>query len=181
VTALSAAALSSLADWIGDQLGNEHAARQTICEDVAAQLRDMAAAVRESREDGGDYRIQAAREYLDGARKRRVTELPPSLLERECAELRRTAGQLLDVITEQASALQEARAALLSSAASLDDGQAATVLDALGFAAEYRRYRASLTCEACAQHPAELCEDHAADLDRAEEYDQLAGQIGGAR
>ncbi len=63
----------------------------------------------------------------------------------------------------------------------LDQDQAATVLDALDFAAEYRRYRASLTCQTCATHPAELCEDHAADLDRAEEYDRLAGQIGGVR
>jgi hypothetical protein len=81
--------------------------------------------------------------------------------------------------------LEEARAALLSSyaepAVTLGYDQAATALDALAVAAEYRRYRASLTCEACAQHPAELCEDHAADLDRADEYDRLAAQIGGAQ
>jgi hypothetical protein len=54
VSALDAAALASLADWIDDRLGNEHADRQTICEDVAAQLRDMAAAVRESRVAGAE-------------------------------------------------------------------------------------------------------------------------------
>jgi hypothetical protein len=113
-----------------------------------------------------DQRVETAREYLDGARRRKVTELPPSLLMRECAELRRLLGQVLDV---------------LDSAVTLDQDQAATVLDALDFAAEYRRYRASLTCEACAQHPAELCEDHAADLDRADDYDRLAGQIREAR
>jgi hypothetical protein len=59
----------------------------------------------------------------------------------------------------------------------LDNDQAATVLAALDFAAEYRRYRASLTCAACAVHPAELCEDHATDLDRADEYDRLAAKL----
>jgi hypothetical protein len=59
--------------------------------------------------------------------------------------------------------------------------QRKVVLDALEVAAEYRRYRASLTCEACATSPTEVCPDHATDLDRAEEYDHLVGQIGGAR
>jgi len=113
-----------------------------------------------------DQPATGAREYLDCARQRKVTELPPSLLIPECAELRRLLGQLLDV---------------LGQAVTLDGDQAATVLDALGFASEYRRYRASLTCEACATHPAELCEDHATDLDRAEEYDRLARQIRDAR
>jgi hypothetical protein len=63
----------------------------------------------------------------------------------------------------------------------LDEGQEAIVLDALAVAAEYRRYRASLTCQACNDHPAGLCEDHQADLDAAGEYDELAGRIGGAR
>jgi hypothetical protein len=112
-----------------------------------------------------DARVTTAREYLDGARRRKVSELPPSLLIRECAELRRALGQVLDV---------------LSQAVTLDGDQAATVLDALDFAAEYRRCRASLTCPACNDHPAWLCEDHATDLDRADEYDRVAGQIGDA-
>lgn len=53
----------------------------------------------------------------------------------------------------------------------------AIVLDALGSAAEYRRYRASLTCEACDSHPDEQCGDHAADLSRAAEYDALAARL----
>jgi hypothetical protein len=71
--------------------------------------------------------------------------------------------------------------AVLDSVVALDQDQAATALDALDFAAEYRRYQASLTCEACATHPAELCEVHATALDRAEEYDRLARQIRDAR
>jgi hypothetical protein len=65
--------------------------------------------------------------------------------------------------------------------AALAPAGAAIVLDGLAVAAEYRRYRASLTCEACATHPAELCEDHQADLDAADSYDRLAAVIGGAR
>jgi hypothetical protein len=42
-----------------------------------------------------DPMIPAAREFLDGARKRPVDSLPPSVLARECAELRRILGQVL--------------------------------------------------------------------------------------
>lgn len=48
MTGPNAAALASLAGWIDDMLGNEYNNRQLICENAAAQLRDMAAAVRES-------------------------------------------------------------------------------------------------------------------------------------
>lgn len=44
---MNAATLASLAGWIEDKLGDENADRQAICEDVAAQLRGMAA-IRES-------------------------------------------------------------------------------------------------------------------------------------
>jgi hypothetical protein len=70
---------------------------------------------------------------------------------------------------------------VLHQAVILGQDQAATALDALDVASEYRRYRASLTCEACTIHPAGLCEEHATDLDRAEEYDQLARRIRDAR
>lgn len=63
----------------------------------------------------------------------------------------------------------------------LNAGDEATVLDGLAVAGEYRRYRASLTCQACTDHPAELCEEHQADLGAAEAYEDLAGRIGGAR
>jgi hypothetical protein len=45
-----------------------------------------------------DQRVTAAHEYLAGARRRKVDQLPPSLLMRECAELRRLLGQVLDVL-----------------------------------------------------------------------------------
>jgi hypothetical protein len=118
-----------------------------------------------------DERVTRAREFLNGARRRKVGELPPSLLIRECAELRRQLGQVLGVIEEQATAV-------------LITAELGTVLDGLAVAAEYRRYRASLTCEACTAYPAYpdgLCDDHQADLDAAEAYEDLAGRIGGAR
>jgi hypothetical protein len=48
-----------------------------------------------------DQRVISAREFLDGARRRKVDELPPSLLMRETAELRRLLGQVLNVLAER--------------------------------------------------------------------------------
>src|SRR5262249_47489350 len=45
-----------------------------------------------------DQRVELAREYLAGARRTGVGHLPPSVLMRECAELRRQLGVVLDVI-----------------------------------------------------------------------------------
>jgi hypothetical protein len=116
-----------------------------------------------------DPRIALAMDYLDGARRRKVTELPPSVLVRELAETRRQLGLVLDLAVKWE----------LPPAPVLDPGQRAMVLRALDVAAEYWRYRASLTCQDCADHPAEVCPDHAADLNRADEYDALAARIGG--
>jgi hypothetical protein len=48
-----------------------------------------------------DQRITAASRYLAEARQRSVEQLPPSLLMRECAELRRLLGQVLAVLDER--------------------------------------------------------------------------------
>jgi hypothetical protein len=59
-----------------------------------------------------------------------------------------------------------------------DAAQIAVALDALEVAAEYRRYRADhAPCDACYRASAGFCDDHATDLERAAEYDELAGQI----
>jgi hypothetical protein len=63
--------------------------------------------------------------------------------------------------------------------AALTGAQRATVLDALDVAAEYRQYRASLTCEECAREPGGLCAGRAADLDRADEYGAVAEALQG--
>ena len=54
-----------------------------------------------------DQRAELAREYLAGVRQRHVDQLPPSLLMRECADLRRLLGQVLDVLAESRSAARQ--------------------------------------------------------------------------
>jgi hypothetical protein len=59
-----------------------------------------------------DQRAELAREYLTDAQRHSVDQLPPSLLMRECAELRRLLGQVLGVLAErqaEASRLAEIR------------------------------------------------------------------------
>jgi hypothetical protein len=48
-----------------------------------------------------DERAELARRYLAEARQRDVEQLPPSLLMRECAELRRLLGQVLAVLADR--------------------------------------------------------------------------------
>jgi hypothetical protein len=65
--------------------------------------------------DKVDERTRQAREFLAAARQRGVEELPPSLLMRECAELRRLLGQVLAVLAERqddARQVSEVRALL---------------------------------------------------------------------
>jgi hypothetical protein len=49
--------------------------------------------------------VAAAREFLDGARRRKVSETPHSVLVREAAELRRQLGLVLDLIGEDDATL----------------------------------------------------------------------------
>jgi hypothetical protein len=48
-----------------------------------------------------DERAELARRYLAEARQRSVSSLTPTLLMRECAELRRLLGQVLAVLAER--------------------------------------------------------------------------------
>jgi hypothetical protein len=112
--------------------------------------------------DTVDQRVRLAREYLDSVRRRRVTELPLMLLVRECAELRRLLGQVLDVIGE---------AAVIPGA-----GRAAIVLAALGDASDGIRERAA-HCPDCTASPADLCDETAGQLSRADAYDRLAATL----
>jgi hypothetical protein len=109
-----------------------------------------------------DQRVTLAREYLTGTRRRKVDQLPPSVLMRELAETRRQLGQVLAVIAGQA--------------ASLDADQAAIVLSALEDASDGIRERAA-NCPACRSHPADLCDEDTDRLYRAEAYDHLAAKL----
>lgn len=109
-----------------------------------------------------DLRPQLAREHLAAAQRTPVEQLLPLVLARECAESRRHLAALLAVIEGQAAAL--------------DAGQVATVLAALEDASESIRERAAC-CPACASHPADLCDEDADRLTRADTYDQLAAKL----
>jgi len=69
------------------------------------------------------------------------------------------------------------RPAVLAGNIDLTTAEISAVLDALEAAAGYRRYRTSLNCDDCTASPARACESHAADLDRAGDYDAVAARI----
>jgi hypothetical protein len=58
-------------------------------------------------------------------------------------------------------------------AAVLDSRQLGLLLAALDDAASWRGHRATSACQDCADSPAELCQEHAADLDRIDQYGSL--------
>jgi hypothetical protein len=75
-----------------------------------------------------DQRVQLARDYLAEARRRPVEQLPPSLLMREVAELRRLLGQVLGVLADRQAEtreLAEIRAVLAAFDWETDDRQIA--------------------------------------------------------
>jgi hypothetical protein len=75
-----------------------------------------------------DQRVQLARDYLATARRTSVEQLPPSLLMRECAELRRLLGQVLGVLADRQAEtreLAEIRAVLAAFDWETDDRQIA--------------------------------------------------------
>jgi hypothetical protein len=105
-----------------------------------------------------DLRVPQAAEFLAGARRRKVTELPPSVLMRELAETRRQLGQVLDVVRASV-ALTDEQLIILSQA----------IGDALA-------WRAPDTCRDCGQGA--LCDDHAADVHWRDAYWRLARELG---
>jgi hypothetical protein len=121
-------------------------------------------------------RVAAAREYLDAIRPHPVSGRPHSVLVREDAELRRVLGQVLDCITEaagtQVSGMSPGGAAVLSQA------DLPQVLGALAAAAGLHEERAAGYCDECRVHPAELCGEHAGDLEAATAYRALAVRLG---
>jgi hypothetical protein len=73
-----------------------------------------------------DERAELARRFLAEARQRSVEELAPSLLMRECAELRRLLGQVLGMLAgrhDGARQLAEVREVLAAFDWEFDDRQ----------------------------------------------------------
>jgi hypothetical protein len=98
--------------------------------------------------------VTLARDYLADVSHHPVTGLPPSVLVRECAELRRQLGIVLDAV----------EAGLL-----LDEDQAQTVSAAADDAIEGIRDRVT-HCGECTASPPGLCDGCAARLSRAQAY-----------
>jgi hypothetical protein len=131
-----------------------------------------------------DYASQAERDrslWLAEARQElahRGCFLPPwpalTDAERELAAVEARNWLRAAATAGMASAL---RPAVLAGNYDLTATEIATVLSALDVAAEYKEYRGGLRCDACAAHPAELCDAHEADPEAAAEYRELAARI----
>ena len=110
-----------------------------------------------------DRRVAAAREFLHHVRTGpRPEALPRQVAAREDAELRALLGQVLDYVDTRPAAP--------------DEGQREVLGQALADAIRYRDPDGH--CLDCAEHPAGLCDDHAADLDLTDAYLQLASELG---
>jgi hypothetical protein len=234
---VTAAELVKLADSIGQRLGNKHADRQTICEDVAAKLRQMATSARIADQRAvpvpgvaaglrqlaavdpvsADRRVDEARAYLEQARPRHDVLLPASVLTSMFYDLRRHALELLRVIVEmhyaegaaqycttcgewagifvgvigwhhfrgdpspggQRTLYDADHEAVIgwchSPGLALSPAGHVVVGLALADAVNFRD--PSGQCRDCDESPAGLWEDHAADLDKADAYLELARQL----
>jgi hypothetical protein len=114
----------------------------------------------------GDERVALAREYLASIQRQRVEELPPSVLMRECSELRHQLGQVLAVIGERGEG------------SPLTPERRVTVARALVDGIRWRNHVAAQDCADCDGHPEGLCGRHAQDLDQAAAYEQLGRDLG---
>jgi hypothetical protein len=138
VTGLNAAALASLADWIDGKLGNEHADRQLICEDVAAQLRDMAAAVRASAPPAGMSGVPGRIEDFTRALGAALAAWGRRDDSKAQPEVREAANTAMDAIDAMLAELYRAGAVLAAEVRQSDDTAAARV-DAMLAKLRYER------------------------------------------
>jgi hypothetical protein len=123
-----------------------------------------------------DQRVIYAREFLEGARKRQVGELPPSVLAREDAELRRLLSKLLDVVQdyEDVELDPDVTQVTITGGAVLAPADLRTVSRALADAAAHREPGGY--CADCGDE--DLCATHEADLERTNSYRALADTLG---
>jgi hypothetical protein len=119
-----------------------------------------------------DQRATYAREWLAGARRRKVAELPPPVLARELAEARRVLGQVLDLVTdyEDAQVGEDVTRITTSGGYCIAPADVPTLDQALADAIAHRAPGGY--CVACGDEG--LCADHEADLVRADAYRTLA-------
>jgi hypothetical protein len=149
--------LAGLAADIDRRLGNEHADRQTICEDVAARLRQLAngariAGQRDSHADNDDP-APAARAVLGGFWRAYGDFFSNNGPEPESIWAVRLAVRLRQLATSEVLA------------------------GALADAIIYRESGPDGPCTGCDESPAGLCADHAADLGKASAYLALGREL----
>ncbi|SRR5260221_6888729 len=125
-----------------------------------------------------DERVLYARQFLAGARRREVAEMPPSVLARETAELRRVLGQVLDVVADvEDTEIDESLTLILDSGdAHVAPADVLTLHAALDDAISWCQDNAY--CDDCEISPAGLCETHAVRLARVPAYRTLARALG---
>ncbi|HTV99805.1 MAG TPA: hypothetical protein VMF87_05860 [Streptosporangiaceae bacterium] len=113
-----------------------------------------------------------AREFLAGTRRRKVAELPPTVLARELAEARRVLGQLLDLVTdfEDANVGEDVTRVTMWAGYFIAPADVPAFDAALADAITYREPAA----ECAASGDEGLYPTHEADLERANAYRALA-------
>jgi hypothetical protein len=128
-----------------------------------------------------DYRVTAAREFLDAITPYPVASRPHSVLQREDAELRRILGQLLTYVddTEDEERQHDVTGLTVSGGARISPAGMLILASALPDAAEYREGRAGDSfCADCEAAPEGLCETHSAELDQRDVYVALGRDLG---
>jgi hypothetical protein len=109
-----------------------------------------------------DLRVAAAHEFLRHVRNglKPAALLRPAL-DRQAAELRKLLGQVLDYVDSHPAA---------------EEGQREVLAQALADAVTYRDPDGH--CLDCVEHPAGMCDEHAADLDLTDAYLALGKELG---
>jgi hypothetical protein len=188
------AALAALAVWIEEQLGDETTSRQWIAESAASQVREMASRMAPACRDVPLPWSLTVRQALIEAIRYREEKLSGDPATLDQIALYTTAARQLGIdlgpggrwrpLTSTEMAARQAAAAtsvLPDGSAVLAAADLLQVLGALADAAAFHEERAAAYCDACRVHPAELCDEHAGNLEAAAAYRAVAVRLGDDR
>jgi len=171
-------ALTELADWLDEQLDGD-ADRQYTAEQVLARMRDIAE--QERREPGAGLGSaspetirQALRDAIAHQREHRAVEDWPgqvSIYQKAARDL----GLDLGDTSAPAGPVTD------PSGRQLDEGDVATIRNALAEGITAVNDRLADWCQACMDSPDGVCAEHVPDTDRAAAFSDLAERLGGTR
>jgi hypothetical protein len=169
-------ALTELADWLDEQLDSEQASRQHLAEHALARIRDIAEQERQAPGTGlgsasPETIRQAFRDAIAHQREHRAVEDWPG----QVGIYQKTARDLgLDLgdTSAQAGPVTD------PSGRQLDEGDVATLQDALSEALAAVSARLAGWCDACMESADGVCGEHAGDTARAEVFRDLAERLG---